>query len=184
LCLRHHLLSASGKPPPPRLTSVSATPLVLSHLTCFPSLCAGPGALPELRSAPQAVGPPPSLPENHRIVAALVSVHLDVIPLPQSISRANTLPHRRPWMRLVDTLQLTSQPSPGSTRAASRALRLTATPGQSPRTLCGQRRGSSTRCVMGRTGPGCAPSQLSCAGRTHCVCGSTTWVSARGRCFK
>jgi hypothetical protein len=154
VCLHHHLLSASGKPPPSRLASVSATPLVLSHLTCFQSSCAGPRALLELRSAPQAVGPPCSLLKNCRVVAALVSVRLDVIPLPRPISRANTLPRRRPWMRHVDTFQLTSQPSPGSARAASRTLSLAATPGQSPRAPCGQRRGSSTRCVMGHARPG------------------------------
>jgi hypothetical protein len=52
----------SGKPPPPRLTSVSVTPSVLSYLTRFPSSCIGPGALPELGAALRAAGSPPSPP--------------------------------------------------------------------------------------------------------------------------
>jgi hypothetical protein len=55
---QQRLLSASGKPP--CLTSISTTPSMPSHLTYFPSSCAGPGASPELRATLQAVGPPTS----------------------------------------------------------------------------------------------------------------------------
>jgi hypothetical protein len=92
LCPRQRLLSASGKSPPPRLASVSATPSVSSRLTHFPSSCVGPGASPDLGAASQATGPPPSPPESHRVVVAPVSFRLDIVPLPRSISRANTLP--------------------------------------------------------------------------------------------
>jgi hypothetical protein len=54
------LLSASGKPPPPRLASASTTPSMPSRLTHFPSSCACPGGSPELEAAPRAAGPPPS----------------------------------------------------------------------------------------------------------------------------
>jgi hypothetical protein len=95
LCPHQRLLSASGKPPPPHLTSISATPSVPSCLTRFPSSCAGPGASPELGATPRATRPPPSPPESHRAVAVAVNFCLDVVPLPRSVSRANTLPRRR-----------------------------------------------------------------------------------------
>jgi hypothetical protein len=90
--------------------------------------------------------------------------------------------HRGPWMRPMDTFLSTSQPLPGSSRAALRALCLAATPGQAPHAPyapCGRRRGPSTRCVMGR-----APLQLGRAGSAHYACAPIAQVSARGRCFK
>jgi hypothetical protein len=54
-------LSASGNPSPPRSPLFSATPSVLSHLTPPLSLCAGPGASPELIAAPRPKGPTHSL---------------------------------------------------------------------------------------------------------------------------
>jgi hypothetical protein len=94
-CLRQRLLSASGKPPPSCLAFVSATPSVPSRLTRSPSSCAGPGASPGLGATPRAIEPPPSPSESRRVVAMLVGLRLDIVPLPRSISRANTLSCRR-----------------------------------------------------------------------------------------
>jgi hypothetical protein len=90
-CPCHRPPIYSSKPPPPRLASISATPSVPSCLTHFLSLCAGPGASPELRAAPRATRPPPTPSESCRVVAVPMSYHLVVVLPPLFIPRSIAL---------------------------------------------------------------------------------------------
>jgi hypothetical protein len=132
LCQHQCLLSESSKPPLLCLVTVSATLSVLNCLTHFPSSWAGPGASLELGASPRATRPQPSPPEIHHVVSAPMSFHLDVVPLPWSVSRANTLLHHRTMAHgcaPVDTFLSTCQPLHGSTRSASHAQCLATAPG-------------------------------------------------------
>jgi hypothetical protein len=63
-----------------------------ARLTAFPFPCTGLGASSSFGAAPRATGPPPSLPEHRRTIAAPVSSHFDAAPHPRSVSKAATLP--------------------------------------------------------------------------------------------
>jgi hypothetical protein len=95
-------LSAFGKPPPPRLACVSTMPRLCFHHAIgvepphpLSVLVCRSRSFPKLRVAPRSTRPPPSPQESHRVIASSVSFCLGVVPLPRSISRANTLPLHR-----------------------------------------------------------------------------------------
>jgi hypothetical protein len=98
----------------------SQRPSWIARLTPISSLYAGPRTPPELRAAPRATGPPPSPPDSRRAVAGPVSFRLNVIPLPRSVPRANTLSHYGPWTHPARTFLLTIKLSAASARATHR----------------------------------------------------------------
>jgi hypothetical protein len=77
------LLSASGKPSPPRSPLFSATLPVPSHLTPLLSPCAGPGASPYLGAVPRTEGPTPSPPLSYRAVDRAGELRISVVRPPR-----------------------------------------------------------------------------------------------------
>jgi hypothetical protein len=138
-----------------------STSLVLHHspwgppLTAFPSPCAGHRASPKLGAAPLIATPTPSSLESSRVVAALVSCRLAIVPPLRSVlgciplSGGCAVVHGQPsWTPSLD------RPAVARFRQHRTAC---ASPEQALRTLCvpcGRRHGLSTQCVVGRDGLG------------------------------
>jgi hypothetical protein len=73
------LLSAPGKPSPPRSPLFSATPSVPSHLTPPLSPWTGPGASPDLRAAPRPEGPASSPPLSSGAIDRAGELRISVV---------------------------------------------------------------------------------------------------------
>jgi hypothetical protein len=106
----------------------------------FPPSLQVPGAPLCPEAAPRPLGASPSTSESHRAVAAMVTFHLDIVPLPRCISRAKTLSRHRVVAHGRAPRESSRRPS--SRRPSPRA----------PRASCARRRGPSTRCATAAPG--------------------------------